>query len=63
MLYLRAWLSLHLLYDWCLQSPEEGIGSPGAGVTDGCEPLCECWELNLGPLEQQLVFLATEQSL
>jgi hypothetical protein len=22
-------------------------------VTDGCEPLCECWELNPGPLQEQ----------
>jgi hypothetical protein len=23
---------------WCLERPEEEIGSPGTGVTDGCEP-------------------------
>jgi hypothetical protein len=23
------------------------------GVTDRCELLCGCWELNLGPLEEQ----------
>jgi hypothetical protein len=22
-------------------------------ITDGCEPPCGCWELNLGPLEEQ----------
>jgi hypothetical protein len=32
-------------------------------VTDGCEPPCGCWELNLGPLEEQTVFLTTEPSL
>ena len=32
------------------------------GVINGCEPLCICWELNLGPLEEQPVCLATEPS-
>ena len=27
----------------------------GIGVTDGCEPLCGCWELTLGPLQEQQV--------
>lgn len=31
-----------------LQSSEEGVGSSGPGVTDGCEPSCGCGELNLG---------------
>ena len=37
---------------------EEDIGSPGAGVTDGCEVLC--WELNLGSLKEQPAFLTAE---
>lgn len=28
--------------------PEEGVGSPGTGITDACEPPCEFWESNLG---------------
>jgi hypothetical protein len=32
-------------------------------MTDGCEPPCGCWELNLGPLEEQTVLLTTETSL
>ena len=32
-------------------------------ITDGCEPACGCWELNLGPLEEQLVLLTTDSSL
>ena len=32
-------------------------------MTDGCEPPCGCWELNLGPLEEQTVLLTTESSL
>lgn len=30
---------------------------------DGCEPLCGCWELNWGPLEEQIVLLTTELPL
>lgn len=30
----------------------EGIGSPGAGVTDACEVPHE-WKLNPGPLQEQ----------
>lgn len=36
-----------------LSRPEEGVGSPGIGVTDSGEPPCECWESNTGPLEGQ----------
>ena len=32
-------------------------------MTDDCEPLCGCWELNSGPLEEQSVLLTTEPSL
>jgi hypothetical protein len=38
-------------------TPEESIRSHKATVIDGCEPPCRRWELNLGPLEEQLVFL------
>lgn len=33
---------------WFLRRPKESIRSPVAGVTGGCEPLCECWGLNAG---------------
>ena len=39
---------------------EEGIRSPGSGVTDGCEPPCGYGELNPGPLEEQPVLLTTD---
>jgi E3 ubiquitin-protein ligase NEDD4 len=32
-------------------------------ITDGCEPPCRCWELNSGPLEEQLVLLTADTSL
>jgi hypothetical protein len=38
----------------------ERVRSPETGVTKGCERPCGCLELNLGPLGEQLVLLATE---
>jgi hypothetical protein len=32
-------------------------------ITDGCELLCGCWELNSGPLEEPAVLLLAESSL
>ena len=43
-------------YPW---RPDEGIKSPGTGVTDGCQLPRECWESNLSPLKGELVPLAT----
>lgn len=43
--------------------PVWGIQSPGTGVTDQCELPCVCWKLDLGPVEEQLVFLTCEPSL
>lgn len=31
----------------------EGIGFLETKVTDGCDPVCECWELNPSPWEEQ----------
>ena len=31
-------------------------------VTDGCEPPCGCWDLNSGPLGEQLALLTDEPS-
>ena len=41
---------------------EEGVGSPGTGVTDGYEPPYGCWELNQDLLEEQPVLLTAEPS-
>lgn len=46
-----------------VQKPEEGIGSPGAGVTEGCELPCRYGELNLDPMEEQPVLFTTESSI
>lgn len=48
---------------WCPQWQEEAAGALGIGVTDGCEPPHGCWELNLGPLEEQSVLSPAETSL
>ena len=32
-------------------------------IMGGCEPPCGCWDLNSGPLEEQLVLLNAEPSL
>lgn len=48
-------------YPWKL---EEGIESPGAGVTGNFEPLdTSTREPNSGPLQEQHVLLTTEPSL
>ena len=43
---------------WC-----EGVRSPVTGSSDSYNLPCGCWELNLGPLEEQSVLLTTEPSL
>jgi hypothetical protein len=53
----------HHLYAWYPKKPEDGLGFPGTGVTDCCEPPCGCWESNPIPpvlsttkLPLQLIF-------
>lgn len=41
----------------------EGVRSFRTGVTSSCEQPCWSWELNQGPLEEQLVFFTIEPSL
>lgn len=45
------------------KSTEEGIGSPGTRVKDGCEQSCDYWELYPGPLEETPVLLTSGLSL
>ena len=40
-----------------------GIGALELEFTDSCELPRGCWELNLGPLEEQSVLLTPEPSL
>ena len=56
-------LSVCRAHAWCLQRPEECVTAhPGTRVTDGYESPGGWWGLNLGPLEQQPLILATESS-
>lgn len=32
-----------------------GTGFPGTRVMGGFRPPCECWELNTGPLQEQVL--------
>lgn len=53
---LGFWTLLFYVYEhfpWCPQRREEGIESPIAGVTDGYELQSGCWELKLGPPQEQ----------
>jgi E3 ubiquitin-protein ligase NEDD4 len=56
-------MSMHHIQEWYLQRPEEGLGSPGTGDVEDCEPPCGCWDLNSGPSEDQSVLLTAEPSL
>jgi hypothetical protein len=56
-------MSVYSMPVWYPQRSEEGIRFPGTGVTDGCEPLCECRESNLGSLEEHPVLLTVEACL
>lgn len=53
MCVLPVCLSVYHICAGCPQMPESVIRSPRTGVTDSCELLCGCWELNPGPLEEQ----------
>jgi hypothetical protein len=44
----------------CLQTHQKRASDL---ITDGCEPPCGCWDLNLGPLEEQSVLLTPEPYL
>lgn len=52
-----------VLHAWCLQRPEEGVTSPGIGVRGGCEIPCQCWELGLGPQQEQPVVFTVRSHL
>lgn len=56
-------MSVHYMSVWCPRRPEEGIGSPGTGVTDDWESPCGCWESNPVPLVEQQVFLTAQLPL
>ena len=54
---------MHSLCAWCPRTSEKGVGFYGPGITNDCELPGLCWELNLGLLEEPLMFLAPEPSI
>lgn len=50
-----ACIYVHRAHAWCQWSSEEDGGFPGPRDIYGCGPLCGCWELNPGPLQDQQV--------
>jgi hypothetical protein len=42
-----------LNYGHMLVIAEVRKGTSATGVRDGCEPSCQCWELDLGPWQEQ----------
>ena len=55
----------YVIQAWCPRRPEEGIRIPETRVTDGCEPPCGCWELNLsyGDVRAELLTAGPGSSL
>lgn len=45
---------------WYPSGPEEGVRPSGTVVTNSCEPQCECWEPNPGPLQEQQELFPSE---
>jgi hypothetical protein len=56
-------MSVYHMHAMCPRKPEGDGESLGPGVTDGCKLLCGCWDLNPGPLEEQLILFTAESSL
>lgn len=57
-----AGMCVYFMSAWCPKRPEEGIGFPGTGVKDDCEPPFGCWTLNPSFLPEQ-VFFTVPQNL
>lgn len=60
---LLEYINMHCICFWFPWRWEEGIGTPGTLVTDGCELPFRCWELNPGPWWEHQVPLTSEPSL
>jgi hypothetical protein len=58
---LFAQMSVYHVRVWCSWRSEEDIESLGTRVINGCKFLCRFVELNLSPLQKQ-VLLTTETS-
>jgi hypothetical protein len=56
-------LFIYLMYASILSLSLDNQKRASDPIWDHCEPPCDCWELNSGPLEEQSVLLITEPSL
>lgn len=55
--YLQVCVCVSRVCVWYLQRPGKHAGLLEAGRSDSYELPCECWELTMGPLRGQQVFL------
>lgn len=48
-----SWALLHLtgFYLTAFLDQKKVLGSPGTGITEGCELSCRCWDPNPGPMQ------------
>lgn len=56
MFSLLVCMYVHRVRMQCPGSSEEAFGYPGSGVIGDHEQPCGCWQTNLGPQQEQLVF-------
>lgn len=49
--YLPTYMYVHHMCAWAPRRPDEGVRSPGTGVTGGYEPLHGWWKINPCPLK------------
>lgn len=60
---LPACTYVYHIHAWHPQRSEETVRSTGTGVTGYCEIPFGCWDPNVAPLQEQLVFLTAEPPL
>lgn len=59
-LHVCMYTTMYILDAW---EGQKRVSSSRTAVTDGCQPLCGCWDLNSDPLEEQPMFLPAEPFL
>jgi hypothetical protein len=59
----RVVFFLRLIYFMYVSTFSLSSNTPEEGITYGCEPPCDCWELKSGPLEEHAVLLIPDPSL
>lgn len=50
---LPACMYVYPIHAWCLRRSEDGVRSPALEFIHDHELPCGCWNLNLGPLQEQ----------